>query len=160
MKNWGPHFYKMGQKKNGSTIVILLFVVSALTLVLTAALRNATFSFDIALQQARYEQQRWITEGILNYGIAYVKMNAVNIVKNNTEITIPTNYWTAESFKGYEGTLKIIPDNDRGTVIAQLKKDHELVMSMQCQCNLLFEDKEKETLKNISISDWHINEIV
>jgi hypothetical protein len=152
-------------KKRGSTIIILLFVVSALTIMLTAALRNAAYSFDVSLQQMRYEQQRWITEGILNYGIAYVKTNFKEL--SSLHLSTPSGLAgfgghraepLTESFKDYEGTLKVIPENDNVILIAQLKKDRQVVMSIQCQCNLTFEDKEKKSLKNISISGWRIDE--
>jgi len=148
--------------KAGFSLVMVLFVLSTMTIVITTAMRSSLLHLDLALQRFTYEQQRWAAQGIVNYGIAYAHKHAATLVKNKGSSNIAVDNVCANLLPNYSGSCLLTPGDGVIAVRAELKKNQEIAIAMGCTCEVTFDrtDPDKEKLASFGIRDWHIDEAI
>ncbi|MCX5922019.1 MAG: hypothetical protein NTX86_01695 [Candidatus Dependentiae bacterium] len=146
------------KNKKGSSLLMVLFVVSALTILITMVWRNTTLALDMALQRVAYEQQLRLAEGVLNYGVLYAKIHYDQLIESEEEEHVITlDRWPSKIAALYVTKVILKSASEPISIIAQLYKDNNLVLIVSCQCKQKTLD---DGTISTSIVDWHLdNEI-
>lgn len=122
-------------RQSGSALVIVLLVM---TLIFAGALslrRTTLFQADMALARVRTEQQRYLTEGVLAYGLLIAHKNVEELMTfpDRTEIIEAGAWPLGHDLRHYTGKVCFITHKAGVRVIAQLYEGLSLVKQLQCE---------------------------
>ena len=99
-----------------------------------------------------------MTQGFLQYALAYVRSNGNALLKNKKSLTLFPHNLVPEHMSDHTGHVVLIPDGDAIMLVAQLQQNKEVVFSLSCRCTLAFKDKERQKIEVVEISGWRIDE--
>jgi hypothetical protein len=114
--------------KSGSTILMVLMLMSLLMVISLATLKSSQLAQQFALERMRVMQQDTLAQSLLNYGISLVKQHYED--------------WSAvagahdimASLAQYEGKLTFLGDLDSGiTITAILEKQDKPLCILSCK---------------------------
>ncbi len=137
--------------QSGSAIIVVLLVM---TLIFAGALslRKLTlFQADMALARVRAEQQFYLTDGILAYGvlIAHKNFQALMASPDRTEIIEAGTWPLGTDRHRYSGKVCLAMHEKGVLILAQLYEGSSLVKQLQCELI-----KEGEALHRVSLAHY------
>jgi len=139
-------------KKNlsGSTILIVVLVISAIVICTTITWQGSAFLENLVLKRQKYEQKYRFTEGLLNYGIAFCKQNYDMIqlkrasFKGKKSFCIPlVDGWQIDSHQKYGGKVYVTVHKKSIDLKAVLIKGGKRGMILSCNISRCSLPKEK-----------------
>ena len=148
------------KNREGSLLVFIIILLSALTICVTGVWQSTVFSMRIAHKRQQYEQQYRATEGLLRYGIALCKNNETlfDSEANKQESTLQIPSWPSGDKQSHEGVLTIKTlQNQIVSLQAALVNKDKVVCQVSC---LLKKEKVHEGAGNQTrfiIDAWTIN---
>jgi len=154
-------------KKQGSSLIVVLFILTVITLWAINVWRETAFLIDVSCAKQTYEKQYRLTESLLSYGIAATK------ILNRRWNHDPSSYqptqctfaqWpqkdTHVKKNKYGGFIDIVKKENAITIAAHLLKEQKKLFSMRC--TLMEEDKKQQIKEGrneqlLIIKDWVID---
>lgn len=134
----------------GSTLVMVLCVMTAITMVATVALRNSAYGLDLSLQRLQYEQQFRAVDGLMQYAIAATQENYDSLSRVEQPIVIPFDAWPPMHNQApYKGTI-IIKAQEGILLRAELARSGGLVCALCCTVLRI----EKGGKQDFYVSNW------
>lgn len=146
-------------RSNGSTVIIVIFVLTALLVSITTVWRSTTYMLDLSTKRILHEQRLRCTEGLLHLIIAMAKENYDDCMKLKKPLVQSIAQWSNESgtSKKHEGAYSIEPHEDGGLLLkAELLLHKKILCSLQCQ----LEHTKINNRMQYLVSSWKINEVV
>lgn len=145
--------------KEGSSLLLVLIVVSAVMLCVTATWKSASLMFDIVLKKQKHEQLFRSTEGLLNYGIAICKDHFSQLImegqKGNNDCVITFAQWPVGNSDDYKGSVRLISEQNRINVYAKLfTLDNTVSCSLSCVVQAEVADNEEQNIAALHVNDW------
>jgi len=141
--------------RSGSTLIVVLLIMSALTIGMTNIWFSAVFARAIVYKHALSEQRYYATQALIAYGITLIKTHADSIREQQAidgrpfEI-IHTPWPTLDA--PYSGKLVITARADEYVLHAHLLDAGTIVS--QLRCTLI--KKESDTMIRYLIRDWSV----
>jgi hypothetical protein len=109
-------------QKSGSGILCVFMTIGGLLIVMSLAVRYATYGIDIAHQRAVQEQRYFALKGLLNYGVMLAEKQATS------DVTMDIGTWLTH----YTGKITITNVQDIVTVQASLYlNSNEFIVAQQ-----------------------------
>ncbi len=144
-------------KQQGSAILIVVLVMSALSLFSLTVWRNTIFLHDIVLKKQEYERNFRATEAALNMGIALCKKYPKRFfILQNLDPKASTKPFSAViapwlSIKDQKATIQIYPDHKAVLIRAQLIKGDKQIFGLRCAVELAGLKKKKQL---VEVKNW------
>lgn len=140
----------------GSTLIVVLLVIGALTIGITNIWFSAMFARTIVRKRALREQRYYAVQSLVAYGIAIVKTHSDMLRQRQalagTSFEIANTPWPS-SDSIYSGKLTIAVRNDDFTLHAQLIDVNIVVTELRCTlCK-----KESDSRVYYVIQDWFVS---
>jgi hypothetical protein len=140
--------------KQGSSIIMILLLVSIISVVALSAWRTTVYSYELSLQRSSYQKNFAMAEGLLNYGILMIKANVKQIVAQNKDISLQTDAWPGKYSKKNQGQILISPNKNQIIVRAQVLEDNRIVCRLSC---VIIEQKSEKEPKPLFVSNWAVD---
>jgi len=155
-------------KKQGSTLLVILFMLTVITLWATNVWRETAFLIDMSCAKQTYEKQFRLTEALLNYGIAATKILHKRWDHDPSSYQ-PTqckfSQWPPQKDKKgskdkYGGVIDILKKDKEITVFAHLLKGQKKLFSLRSTLSSV--DKKEHIKEGYSeplliMKDWAID---
>jgi len=116
----------------GSSLLMVLLVISLLSVSVMTIWHSTTYTVDIAMQRARYEQHFNAAQALLNYGIACAQENFDRVLLESGKIIIPIDNWIVYQTTSYKGELSFALDNKNIAIQASVFESNNKVCGLQC----------------------------
>jgi len=101
----------MKKYAEGSTVLIVVFVMSALIICYATVWHSISFFSDMAIKKQEYEQRYRIADGILKSGIVFCKKRYDYLKKlltpQNPVLSMDMGFWKIDDMVGYDGKVII-----------------------------------------------------
>ncbi len=145
----------------GSTILLVVFVMSTIIICCSTIWHSTSFLSDMAIQRQKYEQRYRIAEGILKFGIAFCKDTYKNIKKlkskGKNKFEIDAGFWKIDDTIGYNGKVFVTIKDDL-CLQAVLLDDKKEVFRVGCTLSKSDNKDNKVKLNDtFIIHGWKIN---
>ena len=145
----------MKHVKNGSTILLVVFITTAIITLSTMIWRSSMLSLDVALKRHQYEQLHKATEGLLNLGIALCKENKTKLKKKQQSYTCALSSWIQIDGTAHDGTITIAYNEHFG-VEAVLKKADTPIFKFSCS---LREQNDDAKHTYLIVDNWRAEKV-
>lgn len=113
---------KLRINQSGSSIIMVLVIMTILSMVAMAALKSSLFVADFAQQCIASEQRFCVAQGLLNYGVAIAKVNFDEIVKHAEPAEIEID----------GGTITLTPSKESIAIDARAYESGKPVRVLNC----------------------------
>ncbi len=140
-----------GSMQPGSAIVVVLFVMMLIFAGALSLRKMTLFQADMALTRVRVEQQLYLTEGILAYGVLIAHKNfEVLVAAPDRKEIIEAGTWPLDTdLRRYTGKVSFLTHKKGVRVVAHLYEGNSLVKQLQCDLT-----RENEGMNRIVLSNY------
>ncbi|MDR3550539.1 MAG: hypothetical protein P4L31_03940 [Candidatus Babeliales bacterium] len=133
----------------GSSVVLVLCVISAITILMTVMLRTSIFGHDLSLKRVECEKQFWVCNAYEQYAVAYLNSHSLEIIKSNSAISL-----SPVLLHNYQGAIQLTPNKNNIDVSVQLNDNNENLQRVMFTYRFALDDDGKQS--QISISNWRL----
>lgn len=146
----------MKNNQRGSTIIMVLCVMTAVLLLAGVALRNSVYGLDIALKRLEHEQQFRAVDGLMRYAIAAVKENYDLLSKQSDTVVWNIGQWpTMYHNSPYRGMITI-RCSDGIAVAVSLERSKNTVCGLSC---VVLQGQDEDS-HNFYIKNWRLDDTI
>lgn len=117
----------MANVQSGSSILLVLMVMSILTIVCLTTYKNSLFFADFARHTIKAEQHFMLAKGLLEYGIGYVSTNFDKLALQPGPIQMEIHI---DEYK--TGILMLMPATDSIHIQADLQSGQKSIGGTEC----------------------------
>lgn len=136
--------------KKGSALLFVMLITGCLLSTTMSYWCSGLRSYELMIERIRYEQRFRLTEGALNYGIAYAKHNFDDL-KKRYDYTIDLNEYACLLDDIYGAQLIFLSQKKSVLIKATTYAYHEKVCCIQCRV-------QKGDTGSFGVSGWKIGE--
>lgn len=142
----------------GSTLLIIFFIMTALLIAGSALWHSTSLMVQIGHMRQRHVQQEYLTEGLLQYGIACCK-EQINYLVEEARSGKKSHTFSLQAWPPtagiYIGIIQCDIKEKYCMLTAQLLENQ--VMCCTAQCRVYFKINPKKKLTSFSIDGWTLN---
>jgi hypothetical protein len=113
---------------NGSSLLMVLCFISALSLLALNLWRNASYYFQSALERVEYAKLMQSAQGLMNVAVQVGIENYTTIMKSSEQISIEIPYW----FTSNSGVIFFTHQKNDLLVRIVLKNKQTLLCALRC----------------------------
>lgn len=135
-KQLSTHLVIRFSVRQGSALLMVLLVTTALVLAVTTVWRSTAFAHDLALARQRYYEQRALTESALDYGALWVATNVKELSKKGlqlpAEMKIYADSWHVHAHRQYRAQIAVTRAQQQVALAVQLLHADTVVCKGSC----------------------------
>lgn len=118
----------MNKLQQGSSIILVLVVMSILTLVCLTAYKSTLFFADFTRNTVSCQQQSILSKGLLDYGAQYARRHFDRLMAQPEPVELALQIDASK-----RGVVRLATEEERVTVQASLFDDRKFLCRLSCQ---------------------------
>lgn len=104
--------------KKGSSLLMVLLIISCMSVLAMTVWRTTTYNIDIALLRAQEQQLFNVCDGLLTIGLSIAQENFDQLLERGDPLQIPTEQLMKSDLHALEHSLEIKPYQDELQILA------------------------------------------